>query len=399
MNSVLVGARPALSVGMFTYSTAPRGSVVHAAALAEALARLGCDVTLYALSKGGDAFYRGVACDLQLVPAEPARAGGEVLVRQRIGELASYLASRNPSHDVYHAQDCLTANALLACPLRTLGRVFRTVHHIEQFDCPYLSACQDRSIQNADALCAVSHRTAGEVLMRFARHTWVVGNGVNAERLRATPATEVVAARSNMLAERGGPLLLSVGGVEPRKNTIGMLDAFGQVKRVYPNATWVIVGGATALDHSEYMRAFEALLASSKWQQDVVRVGVLPESQMGPLLGAADVLLNASVQEGFGLTALEALAAGLPVVASNGAPFDEYLSAASAFLVDPSSSKSIASGIVAALRSPIACQLVGRKVAVGHTWRAVAEQTHRAYLHCLHGEQVRNQPTAGALHA
>ena len=42
------------SIGIFTYSTKPRGSVVHATYLAEALSRRGHDVTLYALSKAGD---------------------------------------------------------------------------------------------------------------------------------------------------------------------------------------------------------------------------------------------------------------------------------------------------------------------------------------------------------
>jgi hypothetical protein len=51
-----------LSIGIFTYSVRPRGSVVHAAALAEALADRGHEVTLYALRKPGDNFYRPLRC-------------------------------------------------------------------------------------------------------------------------------------------------------------------------------------------------------------------------------------------------------------------------------------------------------------------------------------------------
>ncbi|MBV9946792.1 MAG: MSMEG_0565 family glycosyltransferase, partial [Myxococcales bacterium] len=46
------------SVGLFTYSTLPRGSVVHTAALAEALHAAGCDVTVYALDKERRGFFR-----------------------------------------------------------------------------------------------------------------------------------------------------------------------------------------------------------------------------------------------------------------------------------------------------------------------------------------------------
>ena len=61
-----------LSVGMLTYSTKPRGSVVHAICLAEALTARGLDVTLYALTKAGDGFFRPVRCKTRLIPAAEA---------------------------------------------------------------------------------------------------------------------------------------------------------------------------------------------------------------------------------------------------------------------------------------------------------------------------------------
>ncbi len=368
-----------VNVGMFTYSTAPRGSVVHAAALSEALTRAGCDVTLYALSKGGDGFYRDVHCALELVPAEPAPDGGQTLVRQRIDELSSFIKRRKVRHDVFHAQDCLTASALLACGALTSGRVMRTVHHIEHFACPYLRECQARSIRDADGLCAVSQSTAFAVWSAFERHASVVGNGVTPNRLNAMSWQEIGIARSRLLGERKGPLLLSVGGVEPRKNSIRTLEAFALVKRTHPEAIWAIVGGATALDHRDYVAAFEAALCQQEWHRDVVRTGVVAESQMGAMFGAADLLLNASLQEGFGLTVLEALATGLPVVVSNGDPFDEYLSADSAVLVSPASTASMARGVLEALGSTCR-QFAGRAVAVGHGCGAVASRTQAAYL-------------------
>jgi hypothetical protein len=59
-----------LSIGLFTYSTKPRGSVVHATYLAEALAQRGHDVTLYALSKAGDRLYRDVGCKVAYLDAK-----------------------------------------------------------------------------------------------------------------------------------------------------------------------------------------------------------------------------------------------------------------------------------------------------------------------------------------
>ena len=131
------------SVGLFTYSTLPRGSVVHAAALADALVELGWDATLYALDKDGRGFFRPLRARLRLVPAAPAPATTSELVRLRARELADFLARQPPDHDLLHAQDCLSANGLLAARARGAGApLVRTVHHVERFEDPNLAACQ-----------------------------------------------------------------------------------------------------------------------------------------------------------------------------------------------------------------------------------------------------------------
>src|SRR4051812_28482228 len=121
-----------LSIGIFTYSTKPRGSVVHAACLAEALQRSGAQVTLYALSKAGDGFFRPLACELRLIAAEPAPSEVDALIRQRIAEFRAGIRALGVDHDICHAEDCLAANALAAAKTE-LGRaaLVRTVHHVE----------------------------------------------------------------------------------------------------------------------------------------------------------------------------------------------------------------------------------------------------------------------------
>src|ERR1019366_6249904 len=95
------------------YSSVPRGSVVHTANLADALHDAGGDVTVYALDKEKRGFFRPLSARLRLVPASPTPATPAELVRTRTLELADYLARLGTVHDVYHAEDCLTANGLL----------------------------------------------------------------------------------------------------------------------------------------------------------------------------------------------------------------------------------------------------------------------------------------------
>jgi glycosyltransferase-like protein len=363
---------------MFTYSTSPRGSVVHAAALAEALQAAGFATTLYALDKTGKGFYRPVQCALELVPAEPARGRGDELIRQRIGELQRFVDAHALRHDIYHTQDCLTANALLACEGLN-APVVRTVHHVEAFQSAYLSACQERSILNSQVLCAVSQMTSNDVRGRFGREAAVVGNGVDVKRTERVEPASVERERKQLLGASMGPLVVSFGGVEWRKNSHRQLEAFCLLKQRFPDAVWVIAGGATVLDHDHYREAFEVALRSSRVARDVIQLGEIDEPRVGVLLCAADVLLSPSLQEGFGLSALEAAAAGVPFVVSRGAPFEEHLDERSTFFADPTDAADIADAAIQALERPWARQLSARAVACRQTWRDVAHRTARLY--------------------
>ena len=85
------------------------------------------------------------------------------------------------------------------------------------------------------------------------------------------------------------------------------------------------------------------------------------EADVPALFGLADVLAMPSLHEGFGLAALEALAAGLPLVASARAPFTEYLDETCAVLVDPLSEEAIAAGLHEALAASPARREAGRQ--------------------------------------
>src|ERR1041384_2926005 len=110
-----------MRIALLTYSTRPRGGVVHTLALAEALAALGHDVTVWTLGRGGG-FFRPVDPRVRLAvvpfPDHPGESVGERILRS----IALLRASFTPrAYDVVHAQDCISANAVDRC--------VRTVHH------------------------------------------------------------------------------------------------------------------------------------------------------------------------------------------------------------------------------------------------------------------------------
>jgi glycosyltransferase-like protein len=396
MNASDAAPQPPPSLGLFTYSTHPRGSVVHTAYLADALQAAGWDVTVYALDKDGRGFFRPLRARLCLVPAWPAPVSTAALVRQRATELTAYLRTDGRKHDLYHAQDCLTANALLELPGSRL--LVRTVHHVEHFVDPELAACQERSIKGAALCLAVSETAAREVQRSFGVRTGRVSNGVAIERFDTVDARRV-AVWQQRLGAGVGPLILAVGGVEERKNTARILGAFARIHAQQPGARLWILGGASVLDHGAYRAHFasELALLPLGTRSAVTELGVVPDADVPALFRVASALALPSLQEGFGLAALEALAAGLPAVVSAAPPFTEYLDESCAVMVDPLSEEAIAEGLRRAIAAPAALVVAGRRRAYELSWRRVARMHIEHYKALLAGAPALTGPAQAAI--
>jgi glycosyltransferase-like protein len=376
------------SVGLFTYSTKPRGSVVHACCLAEALTARGHEVTLYALSKAGDRLFRELPCPVQYLPAAPAPDDVDALIAQRIQEVASGVARLAPSHDIYHAEDCLVGSGLLS-QRAALGRsaLVRTLHHFEHFESQYLQACQRRSILDADAVACVSAVSQRDVQRELGRACPIIGNGVDFQRF--APNAEIARwARAHFKIAAGDVVVLSVGGAEPRKNTLRCLEAMIPVLREHPTAHWLIAGGSSIWEHTAYRGQFREGVASLEpsVRARIVELGPVTERELAGLYQMSQILLCPSLQEGFGLCVLEALAARLAVVVSAREPFTEYLDADSACFVDPECVAGIASAVERLWSDPEGCARLaanGAERARQFTWESVAVQHERLYRRLL----------------
>ncbi len=379
-----------LSVGIYTYSTKPRGSVVHAINLAEALVAAGHDATLYALGKPGASLYRQPACAVELIPAAAAPADADALIRQRIEELTRGFRSVPMRHDIFHAQDCLAANALLAFRPTGSGPIVRTVHHVEAFESPYLANCQRRSICDADAVLSVSRVTQQNVFQQFGRRSRLVHNGVDGARFAGRRDLVERALSVRWGIEPGDAIVLSVGGVEPRKNTLLALEAVVAAYKAAPKLRWIIAGDHSIWDHSAYVARFEGEVArlAPGLRERIVRAGTLPEEEMTSLYSMSDVLLCPSREEGFGLCVLEAMAAGVAVVVPGRAPFTEYLDAGCAAFVDSESTDSVSQALAGLLVD------VPRRVAIVAAARQRAERftwSRSAALHVEHYSAIRSR--------
>jgi glycosyltransferase involved in cell wall biosynthesis len=177
---------------------------------------------------------------------------------------------------------------------------------------------------------------------------------------------------------------LAVGTAEPRKDLPGLVDAFGAVAALHPDASLVLAGppgwGEQALGDA---------VAASPAQARIVRTGWLDARDLAALLRRATVLAFPSLYEGFGFPPLQAMRAGVPVVATRAGSLPEVLGDG-ARLVDVGDRDALA----AALDQCLADDEVRRRlIAAGTAWVA-----RFSWASCGEGLERLYRDAAGARH-
>jgi glycosyltransferase involved in cell wall biosynthesis len=178
--------------------------------------------------------------------------------------------------------------------------------------------------------------------------------------------------------------VLSVGTVEPRKDLPGLVAAFDRLAADHPDVALVVAGpdgwGADA---------FHRALAAARHASRVVRTGYLSDRELARVLGAAAVLAYPSRYEGFGFPPLEAMAAGVPVVATTAGALPEVVGDG-AVLVPVGDRDALAGALDAVLRGDGVEELVarGRRRAASYSWEACAQGLVDLYRQARRGAAV-----------
>lgn len=322
----------------------------------------------------------GLPPGLRHVPARRVRAGYKPWrMAVWLGSLADVGFDRLvPGAEVFHA----TEHLLL--PLRTVPTVL-TVHdlifrlfpeHHTRLNYWYLNATMPLYCRRATAIISVSEATKRDLVRLYrlpAAKITVVHEAAAPHFMPAAP--ERVA---NVRTRYGLPAryILRVGTIEPRKNLERLLEALAVLRRLAPDARLVIVGARGWLTEG-FFRRLEALGLG-----DAVQLaGRVPDEDLPAIYSGAELLVEPSVYEGFGLPLLEAMACGTPVVCSAVASLPEVGGDAARYF-DPHDTEAMAALMAEVWRSAdlrAALRQAGLARAAQFSWQRAAQETLAVY--------------------
>lgn len=252
-----------------------------------------------------------------------------------------------------------------------------TVHDLDFLDHPertraeirrdYPSLAADHA-RRADQVIAVSTHTAQAIEQRL---------GVARDRITVAPLGAPDWPARTVVPSRRDGCLLFLGTLEPRKNLGVLLDAYCRLLAMAPDTPPLVLAGRVTT-------AADALVARTRSAPLAGRVelpGYVSEQQKRALFERALVFVLPSHLEGFGLTAVEAMTMGVPVVAANRGALPETVGTAGR-LVDPDDGAALAQALADIIASPDLQRRMaeaGREQAARFTWRETARRTRDAW--------------------
>ncbi len=379
---------------MLTWEFPPRivgGIARHCNGLAKALASLGHEVHVFTLDFPGTPGYEeveGIKVYRTVTELGHPNFLTWALLFNHFLEKRMADVGRKVEFDVIHVHDWLTTPAGISFKHHSERPLVITVHSTEigraqglhNPDSLAIDGIEWWAAYEADKVIVTSGSMKGELSGHFhlpAKKIEIVANGIDLTKFQESSID-----RQSIRGRYGvGPhekLVLCVGRLVPQKGIEHLIRAVPMIVGRFPEAKCVIVGEGWLRAHLEYVAR------STGYQWKIKFTGFIPDSDLVALTKSADALVVPSIYEPFGIVALEGMAAGVPVVASQVGGLAEVIEHdRTGIIVYSRNSGSIAWGVNRILSDPGHAEWLTRNaketVQKAYSWEAIARRTVNVY--------------------
>jgi glycosyltransferase involved in cell wall biosynthesis len=275
--------------------------------------------------------------------------------------------------DVVHAAHPLLIPARRAAQVVTIHDLFFLGHRdatTAEIRRDY-AALAETHARRADAIVTPSLHTKRLVIERF---------GIDAGRIYHCPPGAPAWQRPTPAYQPKGWILF-IGTLEPRKNLGVVLEAYTRLLERSRHVPDLLLAGRATAQAREWL----ARIDREPLRGHVKHVGYVPDEDRERLFRGASALVLPSLDEGFGLPVLEAMSAGIPVLASNRGSLPEVVGSAGT-LLNPDDADAWTTALERLVGDPVWAvrqREAGLERARAFTWQTTAERLRQAYVDAI----------------
>lgn len=247
------------------------------------------------------------------------------------------------------------------------------------------SRLQD-SLANANGIITISKHARDDIAgpsKKIKNKTHVVSPSVNTRTFYRRSVNEIAKMKNSL--EISGAYILSVGNLEPRKNIDTLVEAYAQLPEDLRSRYSLVIAGASSWSSSKTLDTIK------HYRKEGLKIKLLiskvSDQDMPALYSGASLFIFPSLYEGYGMPVIEAMACGVPVIASTNSSLPEATGSAALSLKSETDPSELSSCIKQVLTDPSLSKELSKK-GLTHidnlpTWRDSAVELHAALQHIV----------------
>jgi len=233
-------------------------------------------------------------------------------------------------------------------------------------------------LKNANAVIALTEDMKREIKKICDRNIFVIPNGIDLKKFENLSRKE---ARSKLQIEEDEKIIIFVGTLRSVKGVKHLIQAMVAIGREDTRAKLMLVG------NGKERPGLEELVKELVLERQVSFIGRAPNEDVPEYMVASDVFVLPSLSESFGIVNLEAMASGLPIVASKVGGLPEIVrDGKNGFLVEPKNPEQIAEKVLLLLGNDElrrSISEINKEKAKDYSWERVADRLEKVYSEVL----------------